>query len=269
MINSLKQQIVCFLLALSFFTRIPIPANTPFSKQLLSQSSRYFSLVGWLVGGIGAGALWLSLRLLPISVSIVLSMLTTILLTGAFHEDGLADTADGLGGGMTIEKKLLIMKDSRLGTYGAISLWGALLLKFVTLNELALHSVPQALLALMVLHPLSRSVAGSLIYDMVYVRDQDAKAKPVAENQQGHELVILLLFGCLPLILFPVALSVPLLLVQILLRFITKKYLNSQLGGYTGDALGAVQQISEVVGYLVLLILGSHTGVDLPFKGSL
>lgn len=87
--SSLKQQIVCFLLAVSFFTRIPIPANTPFSTQLLSQSSRYFSLVGWLVGGIGAAAFWLSMQAFPVSVSIVLSMLTTVLLTGAFHEDGL------------------------------------------------------------------------------------------------------------------------------------------------------------------------------------
>ena len=102
--SHLKQQIVCFLLAISFFTRIPIPANTPFSTQLLNQSSRYFSLVGWLVGGIGAAAFWLSQQVFPVSVSIVLSMLTTILLTGAFHEDGLADSADGLGGGMTIEK---------------------------------------------------------------------------------------------------------------------------------------------------------------------
>lgn len=258
--SHLKQQIVCFLLAVSFFTRIPIPANTPFSNQLLNQSSRYFSLVGWLVGAIGAVVFWLSLQLFPVSVSIVISMLTTILLTGAFHEDGLADSADGLGGGMTIEKKLLIMKDSRLGTYGAIALWGALLLKFVTLQELALLSSYQVILAFVVLHPLSRAVAGSLIYDMKYVRDQDAKAKPVAEQQRGNDLLILVLLGGLPLFLLPVAMALPLVIAQCLLRFTAKRYLNSRLGGYTGDCLGAVQQISEITGYLLLLILISHGG---------
>lgn len=258
--SSLKQQIVCFLLAISFFTRIPIPVNTPFSTQLLNQSSRYFSLVGWLVGGIGAAAFWLSQQVFPVSVGIVLSMLTTILLTGAFHEDGLADSADGLGGGMTIEKKLLIMKDSRLGTYGAIALWGALLLKFVTLQELAQLAPLQFILALVVLHPLSRAVAGSLIYDMNYVRDNDAKAKPVAEQQRKSDLVILVLLGCLPLFLLPTTLAIPLVIAQYLLRLTAKRYLNSRLGGYTGDCLGAVQQVSEVVGYLILLAFMSHGG---------
>lgn len=254
----LKQQIACFLLAVSFFTRIPIPANTPFSKQLLSQSSRYFSSIGWIVGSIGAIAFWFSTQLFPVAISIVLSMLTTILLTGAFHEDGLADSADGIGGGMTIEKKLLIMKDSRLGTYGAIALWGALLLKFVTLQELALIGSLHVMLAFVILHPLSRAVAGSLIYDMAYVRDDDAKAKPVAEQQRTSDLLILILLGCLPLLLLPLNTALILLIIQLLLRFMAKRYLNSRLGGCTGDALGAVQQVSEVVGYLVLLALLSH-----------
>jgi adenosylcobinamide-GDP ribazoletransferase len=254
----LKQQVACFLLAVCFFTRIPIPANTPFSKQLLSQSSRYFSLIGWIVGSVGAAAFWLSMQILPVSVSIVLSMLTTILLTGAFHEDGLADSADGIGGGITIEKKLQIMKDSRIGTYGAIALWGALLLKFVALQELAVINAAQIMLALVVLHPLSRAVAGSLIYDMTYVRDDDAKAKPVAEQQRTSDLLVLILFGCLPLLLLPFTFALILFITQLLLRFAAKHYLNSRLGGCTGDALGAVQQISEVIGYLVLLALLSH-----------
>jgi adenosylcobinamide-GDP ribazoletransferase len=259
--TSLKQQIVCFLLAVSFFTRIPIPANTPFSNQLLNQSSRYFSLVGWLVGLIGAFSVWLSSQLFPVSVSIVISMLTTILLTGAFHEDGLADSADGLGGGMTIEKKLIIMKDSRLGTYGAVALWGGLLLKFTSLQEIGLHSMLQVMLALVVLHPLSRAVAGSLIYDMTYVRDQDAKAKPVAEQQRSSDLIILLVLGGLPILLLPVHLALPLVLTQCLLRYAAKRYLSSRLGGYTGDCLGAVQQVSEIAGYLLLLALINHGGM--------
>jgi adenosylcobinamide-GDP ribazoletransferase len=150
------------------------------------------------------------------------------------------------------------MKDSRLGTYGAVALWGALLLKFVTLQELALLSPYQIILALVVLHPLSRAVAGSLIYDMNYVRDDDAKAKPVAEQQRSSDLVILVLLGCLPLLLLPITLALPLFIAQFLLRFAAKNYLNSRLGGCTGDCLGAVQQVSEVVGYLILLAFMRH-----------
>jgi Cobalamin-5-phosphate synthase len=256
----MKQQIVCFLLAVSFFTRISIPANTPFSPALLNKSSRYFSLVGYLVGSIGAATFGTCLHVFPISVSIVISMIVTILLTGAFHEDGLADTADGLGGGMTVEKKLLIMKDSRLGTYGAIALWGGLLLKFTTLQEIGALSAPTMMLALIVLHPLSRAIAGSLIYDMKYVREQDSKAKPVAEQQQTSDLCVLLLFGLLPLFWLPTNLAIPLLFIQCLLRFIAKQYLNKRLGGYTGDCLGAVQQVSEISGYLVLLAAMIHGG---------
>ena len=86
----------------------------------MNQSSRYFSLVGWLIGSITALALWGASLILPVSVAVIISMLVSIFLTGAFHEDGLADSADGLGGGMTLAKKLAIMKDSRIGTYGAI-----------------------------------------------------------------------------------------------------------------------------------------------------
>ena len=133
-------------------------------------------------------------------------------------------------------------------------------MKFVTLQELAQISPLQLILALVVLHPLSRAVAGSLIYDMNYVRDNDAKAKPVAEQQRKSDLVILVLLGCLPLFLLPAFLALPLVIAQYLLRLTAKRYLNSRLGGYTGDCLGAVQQVSEIVGYLILLAFMSHGG---------
>lgn len=250
-----KKQIVCFLLAVGFFTRIPIPKNTPYSLDLLNQSSRYFSLVGWIIGGLTTLSLWGALQILPISVAVIISMIVSIFLTGAFHEDGLADSADGLGGGMTLERKLSIMKDSRIGTYGAIALWAALFLKYALLTELAHININALLCAVLIMHPISRAVAGSFIYDMDYVRDDDAKAKPVADHQRLSDLIVLVLFGALSFAFLDSKTALFLFISQLLLRFYMKKALNKRLGGYTGDTLGGAQQISELIGYLVLLIL--------------
>ena len=129
MINWLREQYWCFCLALAFFTRIPIPASTPFSPQRLNHASPYFAVVGMIVGTLTAAWCWFLCLWLPLPVALLLGLLGSLCLTGAFHEDGLADMADGLGGGMDVERKLTIMKDSRLGTYGACALLLALLLK--------------------------------------------------------------------------------------------------------------------------------------------
>ncbi len=250
----LRTQSVYFWLALGFFTRLPIPPGTPFSPALLNHASRYFSLVGLLVGALGAGSLLASGWLLPTPVAVLLSMAVTVLLTGAFHEDGLADMADGLGGGLTRERKLAIMKDSRLGSYGALALLFALLLKWSSLLSLAELDLDQAALALIIMHPLSRALAGSLIFDMAYVREQDGKSKPLAEQQSHADLAILLLLGALPLLWLPPLLAASLLLGLGLLRLLAKAGLNRQLGGYTGDCLGGVQQLAELAGYLILLV---------------
>ena len=252
--EALGLQLNYFWLALAFFTRIPIPADTPFSAERLNHASRYFSLVGGIVGLCAALTLALSYQLLPVSIAVLISMGATIRITGAFHEDGLADMADGLGGGMTPERKLEIMKDSRLGTYGAITLLLAILIKFFALYEITQHSLPDALVALLSLHVLSRAVAGSLIFDMPYVRES-GKAKPLAQNQSWPDLLILGFVGLLPLCLLSIEAALGLLLISLSLRVWIKRWLLRQLGGYTGDCLGATQQLTELAGYLVWLLL--------------
>ena len=255
LLAALRRQGNYFLLALAFFTRIPIPASTPFSAERLNHASRYFSAIGLLVGLWGAGVWLLAQSLLPLSVAVLISMAATIKITGAFHEDGLADMSDGLGGGMDTARKLEIMKDSRLGTYGAITLLLAVLIKYVSLLEISRLSLIEGLLALIVLHATSRALAGSLIFDMHYVRDDSGKAKPLAQNQSPTDLLVLLFFGALPLLLLDIYSALILLVIFIVLRYWIKRWLTRQLGGYTGDCLGAAQQISEVVGYLIWLSL--------------
>src|SRR3989338_5697822 len=113
MLNYLRREQRYFLLAVSFFTRLPVPSFTDFHDDDLNYSAKYFPLVGVIVGMVGAGAFILAAKVLPSSIAILVSMATTIYITGAFHEDGLADSADGLGGGYDRERILTIMQDSR------------------------------------------------------------------------------------------------------------------------------------------------------------
>ncbi|ACE86006.1 adenosylcobinamide-GDP ribazoletransferase [Cellvibrio japonicus] len=245
----MKQQLHLFLLALGFFSRIPIPAQVEYSAENLNRASRYFALVGGLLGALVALVFWAAQHLFPETVSLWLAMVFSLLLTGTFHEDGLADTADGFGGAFERDKKLLIMKDSRIGSYGACALVMALLGKYLLLIENT-----DIITALLIAYPLSRAVSGSLIFSMVYVADTDtSKSKPLANNQSRTDLFILLL-GILPFfVLLPLVQTLILLGLLILLRQLAITYLARQIGGYTGDTLGAVQQVAELGIYGALL----------------
>jgi len=244
----LKDELNLFLIALTFLTRIPYPGKIDYSPRNLNRASRYFPWVGLLVGGIGALVLWISMSWVPQSLAVLLSMLVTILLTGAFHEDGLADTCDGFGGGWTKEQVLTIMKDSRLGTYGTIGLLAVLAIKA---QSLMLLSLDNALWALLVGHVVSRWVAVSFLLDLDYVRDIDSsKVKPLAERMTAGEFARGLVITLPLLIWLPWTLTLLLITVMLVMRMLFKKLLLRKLGGFTGDCLGAAQQISEVLIYV-------------------
>lgn len=252
----MKNQFNLFFLALGFFSRIPMPGWVEYSTEKLNRSSRYFTLIGWLLGGLVALMFWLTDWLFSTAISLWLTMAFSLLLTGAFHEDGLADTADGFGGGFARDKKLSIMKDSRIGTYGAAALVMALLGKYLLLIESS-----NIILTIVIAYPLSRMLAASLIFDMLYVADTDSsKSKPLANNQSTTDLLILLLTGLPIFLLVPWQTVTTLILALILIRYALKYYFNKQIGGYTGDCLGAAQQISELGIYALLLVITNHPG---------
>src|ERR1043165_7692929 len=122
--------------AIMFYTRIPV-GNIPHGLNRLSRATRYLPLIGWLVGGTMALVLYTLNLIAPWPVTIILTLVTGIWMTGAFHEDGFADMCDGFGGSWTQEKILLIMKDSRIGTYGMLGLLLLMLLKFYCLFALS------------------------------------------------------------------------------------------------------------------------------------
>ena len=249
------------LVAIQFLTRIPVPALNNYDPQWLHQSSRYFPAVGLLIGILCAGVFWLASLLFTPLVAAVISTAFGIKLTGAFHEDGLADSCDGLGGGLTRERTLEIMKDSRLGTYGVLGLLSALLLK---ISLLAAMPLSVAIVALIIGHTASRLFCISLLTLLPYGGEiEHAKAKPMA--QQLTPLQGLYSSGWLILAIVLVILTFPNAMLQIglgkwllalILALVATDYmrrlLRRRLNGYTGDGLGATQQLSEIAIYIGL-----------------
>ncbi|WP_152087503.1 adenosylcobinamide-GDP ribazoletransferase [Pseudoalteromonas sp. A25] len=246
-------------MAMVFLTRLPIKINATVNDELLNDASRHFALVGLFIG-LGLALIYIvSHSLFPVSVAVILTLAAGVLLTGAFHEDGFADIWDGFGGGWSVEQKLSIMKDSRLGTYGALALCLLMLLKFQLLVLLgSVWYLP--CVALILAHTLSRAMATSLIGLLPYVQlDNQSKVKPVVRglSQSAKEslfvcaLSVLLLTWVLGFLSFWYAIVMVICLW--LIRKLCVVWFNKQLGGYTGDCLGAAQQIAEVSVYLVCL----------------
>ncbi len=249
----LRQEAEAFFGALRFFTRLPVPAWVGHSQAGLDRAARYFPLVGTLVGAVAALAFELAAHALPLTLAVVASMAATLLLTGAFHEDGLADAVDGFGGGWGREQVLAIMKDSRIGSYGAIALLLMLLAKFCALLDLAEGSIAPALIAG---HAASRFCAVTLIFVLDYVREDDgARAKPLATRMGGGSLAVAGLFGLAPLALLPWPAAAAALLLAAATTALAARHFVKRIGGYTGDCLGAVQQGAEVSIYLGVLLV--------------
>ena len=248
-------QLKLFFTALMFITRIPVPKWVGYSEANLNKCNRYFSLVGIVVGGFGALVFWLGSFVFSNEIAVVLSMIATVLLTGAFHEDGFADVCDGFGGGWTKEKILVIMKDSRVGAYALIGMVLILLLKFFALNALSPVMVVPALIAG---HSVSRAFAVSTMFTLPYVREDElSKSKPVTKNLHVLDLWIAVVIGLASLLIFRnwmVYLTiVPLLITKVWLE----RYFKKWIGGYVGDCLGTVQQVTEIVFYLSLIAVVS------------
>jgi adenosylcobinamide-GDP ribazoletransferase len=240
----MRREVQVFLLAVQFLTRLPVPRDLPFSEERLTEATKFFPLVGLVVGLIGAGVLWAAAQVLPMTVAVLLSTAATIAATGAFHEDGLADAADGLGGGMTRERTLEIMRDSRIGTYGAVTLGLTLALKVTALASLPL-SVALPLVALG--HGISRYAPVAVIFTSAYAREEGAKFVAPTISAGGHALSLAsgaVLLVCLLWAIGPAALAGA-VAGAVLAAGMARIYLR-KLGGFTGDCLGATQQMAEL-----------------------
>ena len=257
-----RYQLRLLLTAVMFYTRLPCPRWVGHDAETLNRATVYFPLIGWLVGGVTAGVYWGAVQLWPPLVALLLSTGAGILLTGAFHEDGLADVCDGFGGGWTRERILEIMKDSRVGTYGLVGLGLVLATKVAALYS-ATGPGPTKLtvpVLLAVAHPLSRLTALGFIRTLPYARQDlaDGKANAVAHSMPNGRLASAALWGLVPLVALVVwqkqLALLGVLLPLLLLHGVLNRWYRKWLGGYTGDCLGAAQQVAEVLVYLSLTV---------------
>lgn len=239
-----------FLLALGFFTRIPVPAHQNYSDEAMRRSAIYYPLTGLLIGAILACVYWFTSLLWSVPVSVILTLTAGFLLTGGFHEDGWADTFDGLGGAFDRQRKLEIMTDSRLGTYGSLALWAILSIKAFSLIEL----LPEAgVICLITSHSLSRWSSMTAMVFGTYVRPGQSKAKPVVSQMPATRWLLSLLFTLPALVFLDWQMAATLIALSLIIAFIWLVVLKRQIGGYTGDTLGACQQLAEVSIYLAWL----------------
>ncbi|ACR29884.1 adenosylcobinamide-GDP ribazoletransferase [Burkholderia glumae] len=241
-----------FFVALGYFTRVPIPRRIGYAAGDLDQAARYFPLVGVGVGALAAAVYLGAARIWPAGVAVLLSMAATLVATGAFHEDGLADSCDGFGGGYARDEVLRIMRDSRIGTFGAAALAVSLALKWQALAALPPARAAWTLLAA---HAASRVGAVSLLVTLDYVREE-GKARPVARRMSARAFAFAALCG-LPWLLCPGwpdwRLGLAALAALLAARAGIARYLRRRLGGYTGDCLGFAQQLCELAIYLTVL----------------
>ncbi len=239
-----------FLTGVMFLTRIPCPAWVGHDSEYLARSTVWFPLIGALIGAWG-GAFYLLGRMgwEAAVVAVLLSTVATVWLTGAFHEDALADACDGFGGGWSKDDILRIMKDSRVGSYGVAGLVLVMGLKVAALSAL---SPGDALRALVAAHVLGRWSSLPLIWRYEYVRESDAKGKPFAASVTPMRLIVgsamaaVLVGATLGMRAIPAAAAV------LAVTWIGGRYFKRWIGGITGDCLGAANQVAEMAVYLVL-----------------
>ncbi len=259
-----EQALRHYLLALQFFTRIPVTGRLAawvgFSPDMLRASSAHFPGVGWAVAACACSVyalLYYGLGAAPATpwVAAALSTASTVMLTGGFHEDGLADVADGLGGSQERERALDIMKDSRIGAFGAMALVLVLLTKIALLALLGQRGLSPALAALVGAHVASRFFPLLLVRVLTHVGDSArSKSKPLADQIAPAQLAAAAAWCAIPLVVIALGEGALFVLIAVLLggasTALLARWFFKRLQGFTGDCLGAVQQITEIAFYL-------------------
>ncbi|MCH2225842.1 MAG: adenosylcobinamide-GDP ribazoletransferase [Crocinitomicaceae bacterium] len=259
----MKDEFQTFLNALQFYTRIPLGKLVKYTPKRLENSIRYFPIIGIIVGGMTSVSVIFFDGLVGTLSAVIIGLLVGVLITGALHEDGLADCCDGFGGGWTKDRVLAIMKDSTIGVYGAIGLIFLFTLKVSFLWQLyTLSSHCVFIYSIVLTQVVSRSTTGLIMLFLDYARSDDSsKSSGVAKRLSFFNTIMLLgitgltfgadhwfLIGPKMLWMLPIL---------VVLMFLLGFYFKRRIGGYTGDCLGMAQQLSELVIYGTFVALWS------------
>ena len=238
------------LATLMFFTRLPFWRIKQVDAEHFKHVVPLWPLAGWLTGGIMVGVLWLAAQVFPLSVDWIIAIIARLLLTGCLHEDGLASLCDGMGGGVTRERILLIMKDSHIGTYGVIGL----IIYFLLLTQMS--ALPVWLLCAIVFtgDVWCKFVSSHIINILPYARkEEEAKNKTIYQRMTALEAFVGAIIGCLPFVLFLPKYYWPALLAPVVVFILLVWLMKRRIQGYTGDCCGALFLISELSFLLVCL----------------
>jgi len=257
----IRHQMNRFLGAVVFLTRIPVGNLYIFRAEDLPRSAVYFPIVGSLIGLLAGAVLFCTQQVLPAMVAVLLCMLTTVLVTGALHEDGLADAVDGLAGGSAPGQRLAIMKGSTVGVYGVVALWFSLTAKLLLLDSLLEKGTKVAFCALIVANGLGRAGTVALLFACPYAREGESKASPFAHSITFGEFVLSLLPpGFLAVFLLGRG-GLACICGAAAAVWAAAVFFRRMIGGITGDCLGAANQFIELLCYLLL------AGRFVPIKG--
>ena len=237
-----------------FFTRLPFWRLHEPPKECYKAVVEHWPMTGWLTGSIMAVTLWIGSLYLPYAVAVLLAIVVRLLITGALHEDGLADFLDGFGGGGNNRERILnIMKDSHIGTYGVLGL-----ILYELLLAVSLFSMTPILAAMAILaaDPFAKMVTAQLIMMMPYARtEEEAKNKTIYRKMSWKASVSLAIQGLLPMMAFiwltgakwTTIVFIPFLVMYFLYLLIWRK-----IHGYTGDCCGAVCLLVELATLLTI-----------------
>jgi len=240
-----------FFVAIQFLTRLPVPRALNSSETDIGKASAFFPLIGVIVGGGGALVFVGLQRILPLPASVLCAIVFATLITNGFHEDGLADSFDGFGGGWTKDRVLEIMRDSRIGTYGTLAL---ILVVLGKLNFLSSLPPGQIWRWLIIAHTASRWTILPLCAWLPYAR-AEGQGKLVAKQVGVLEIITGTVTLFLVLLLIPWRAALATLFVTTLVTFLSGLYFRARLQGITGDSLGAANQLTEVGLYLTAVVL--------------
>ena len=240
-----------------FFTRLPFWRIKQPPQQCYKAVVEHWPLVGWLTGSIMASIIWFGSMAFPFPIALLLAIVARILITGALHEDGLADFCDGFGGGRDRAQILAIMKDSHIGTYGVLGLILYFALLYVSLLSLQPF---YAALAVLAGDAYSKMVAGQIIMFLPYARTEDtAKNHTVYRKFSVPAGISLFLQGMIPMIpLLYIGISQGILhwdlliFIPCLVMYFLYLFINRRIHGYTGDCCGALFLIIELSFYITL-----------------
>ena len=251
-----KKQWVLFCYALSFFSRLPIPKKLDFTAYPFHLGNVYLPIIGLIYALICLLVYALSQLVFDPSISIILMLLTGVLLTGGFHEDGFADSCDGFGGGYNKQQRLAIMKDSQIGTYGVIGLILLLALKIHVLSQLINHGVSFFALSVISAAVLSRCSVLCLMQSTDYAREEStSKSTRSSQRLPQQYLLAALLMGAVSILWMPFFCLLLVFTVVVISTILCRTYFQQKIQGYTGDCLGFVQQLNEL---LILLMLVAY-----------